>query len=312
MELRHLRYFVAVAEALSFSRAAASLRLAQPSLSTQIRDLENDLGLQLLERNRNRVALTDVGAIFLKEAKQVLARAEKAVARAHEAAAGRAGELRIGSMGPLTISFLPTCLHRLHVALPKARVNVTEMGPPEQIAQIDLGRLHVGFVPAPFATLSARKRLTTQVILRSPLTILISEHHPLAAKGIVKLRDLEKEIFLHIYMFGSDAQRFWTQEICEARGFSPRFGVGATNADNLVTLVAAGEGVALIPRFAERPNAPGCIGLKLSDKGLKYELLAVYNERFPSGLRDTLLKIVEEEAGKLEKKLTEIEKRKSG
>src|SRR5882757_2096681 len=135
MELRHLRYFVAVAEALSFSRAAASLRLAQPSLSTQIRDLENDLGLQLLERNRNRVALTDVGAIFLKEAKQVLARADKAVARAHEAAAGRAGELRIGSMGPLTISFLPACLHRLHVSLPRARVSVLEMGPPEQIAQ---------------------------------------------------------------------------------------------------------------------------------------------------------------------------------
>jgi DNA-binding transcriptional LysR family regulator len=309
MELRHLRYFVAVAEALSFSRAAASLRLAQPSLSTQIQDLENDLGLQLLERNRNRVALTDVGTIFLKEAKQVLARAEKAVARAHEAAAGRAGELRIGSMGPLTISFLPACLHRLHVSLPRARVSVQEMGPPDQISQIDLGRLHVGFVPAQFTTLSARKRLTTQPILRSPLAILISEHHPLAEKGIVKLRDLEKETFLHIYMFGSDAQRFWTQEICEQKGFSPRFGVGATNADNLVTLVAAGEGVALIPRFAERPDAPGCIGLKLADKGLKYELLAVYNERFPSGLRDTLLKIVEDEAGKLEKKLAEAEKR---
>ena len=310
MELRHLRYFVAVAEALSFSRAAVSLRIAQPSLSTQIRDLENDLGLQLLERNRNRVALTDVGAVFLKEAKQVLSRADKAVARAHEAAAGRSGELRIGSMGPLTISFLPQCLQRLHMALPRARVNVLEMGPPEQITQIDLGRLHMGFIPGPFATISARKRLSTQVILNSPLTILMSEHHPLAEKGIVRLRDLEKETFLHIYMFGSDAQRFWTQEICQKKGFSPRFGAGATNADNLVTLVAAGEGVALIPRFAERPNAPGCVGLKLADKGLHYELLAVYNDRFPSGLRDTLLKIVEDEAGKLEKHLAEIEKRK--
>lgn len=300
MELRHLRYFVAVAEALSFSRAATRLRLAQPSLSTQIRDLEEELGLELLERNRNRVALTDAGAVFLKEARAVLARAEKAVARAKEAAAGTTGELRVGSMGPLTISFLPACLTRLHAALPKARISVTETGPSDQLTQIFAGRMHIGFVPEIFAKLSAGKRLAVRNILRSPLIVLVSEHHPLAKRGTVRLRDLEDETFLHILMYGSDAQRVWTREICRSIGFMPQFGSAASNAENLVSMVAAGEGVALIPKIAERTGTPGCAALLVSDKGLHYNLCAVYDENFPSGLRDTFLGIVEEEAKKVE------------
>ncbi len=303
MELRHLRYFVAVAEALSFSRAATRLRLAQPSLSTQIRDLEDELGLELLERNRNRVALTDAGAVFLKEARAVLARAEKAVARAKEAAAGTTGELRVGSMGPLTIGFLPACLTRLHAALPKARISVTETGPSEQITQIFAGRMHIGFIPEIFAKLSAAKRITVKNILRSPLIVLVSEHHPLAKKGTVRMRDLEDETFLHILMYGSDAQRVWTREICRSVGFLPQFGSAASNAENLVSMVAAGEGVALIPKIAERTGTPGCVALRVADNGLHYNLCAVYDENFPSGLRDTFLRIVEEEAQKVEKRV---------
>lgn len=301
MELRHLRYFVAVAEALSFSRAATRLRLAQPSLSTQIRDLEDELGLELLERNRNRVALTDAGAVFLKESRAVLARAEKAVARAKEAAAGSTGELRVGSMGPLTISFLPACLTRLHAALPKARISVTETGPSDQLAQIFAGGMHMGFVPGIFAKLSAAKRLTVREILRSPLIVLVSEHHPLAKRGTVRLRDLEDETFLHILMYGSDAQRVWTRETCRGIGFLPHFGSAASNAENLVAMVAAGEGVALIPKIAERTGTPGCAPLLVADTGLHYSLCAVYDEKFPSALRDTFLTIVEEEAQRVEK-----------
>lgn len=301
MELRHLRYFVAVAEALSFSRAATRLRLAQPSLSTQIRDLENELGLQLLERNRNHVALTDAGTVFLREARAVLTRADKAVARAKEAAAGTTGELRVGSMGPLTISFLPACLTRLHAALPKARISVVETGPSDQLAQIAAGRAHIGFIPEIFAKLSAAKKLAVRNILCSPLIVLVSEHHPLAKNTTVRLRDLEDETFLHILMYGSDAQRVWTREICRSIGFLPQFGSAAANAENLVTMVAAGEGVALIPKIAERTGTPGCAALLVTDKSLHYNLCAVYDENFPSALRDTFLGIVEEEAQKVEK-----------
>src|SRR3954452_24858941 len=114
MELRHLRYFVAVAEELSFSRAAGRLRLAQPSLSAQIRDLEEELGFPLLDRSRNHVFLTDAGRVFLHESKELLERAEAAIKRAWEAARGRAGELRVGTVAPLTLSFLPASLSVFH------------------------------------------------------------------------------------------------------------------------------------------------------------------------------------------------------
>jgi LysR family hca operon transcriptional activator len=300
MELRHLRYFVAVAEALSFSRAATRLRLAQPSLSAQIRSLEDDLGLQLLERDRNRVALTDAGAVFLKEARQVLARADKAVARAREAAEGKTGELRVASMGPLTFNFLPACLTRLHAELPAAKVNITEMSASDQLTQVTSGRVHLGFVPAPFPSLGAGKKLAAQLILKSPLAIVMSTGHPLASQKSIRLNALEDETFVPITMFGTDAQRIWSQEVCRKSGFLPRFGPAASSPDNLVTLVAAGSGVALIPKIAERMSSPGCITVPVADRGLRYELYALYDDRFPSVLRDRFLAIVTDEAVKVQ------------
>ena len=295
-----MRYFVAVAESLSFSRAATKLRLAQPSLSAQVRSLEDELGLRLLERDRNRVALTDAGAVFLKEARQVLARAEKAVARAKEAAEGKSGELRVASMGPLTFSFLPACLTRLHADLPGAKVIVTELAASEQLSQVNAGRVHLGFVPDPFPRLAEGKQLTAKRILLSPLVIVMSTGHPLAERSSVNLAELERETFIHILMFGTDAQRIWSQEVCRKAGFTPRFGNAATSADNLITMVAAGSGIALIPKIAERFDSPGCVTVPVADKGVRYELFALYDNRFTSALRDRFLAIVDEEAIKMQ------------
>lgn len=301
MELRHLRYFVATAEALSFSRAASKLRLAQPSLSTQIRDLEEELGLQLLERGGNHVSLTDAGSVFLKESKAVLARVDKAVARAHEAAAGLAGELRVASMGPLTVGFLPACLQHFHQVRPAARLKVMEMAPSDQLAEIAAGRLHVGFVPSLFTRLANAKPLDLELILTSPLVVLMSPDHPLAGRKGLRLRELEGNVFLHVILFATDAHRAWTQDVCRRHGFSPRFGSAAGNAENLVSLVATGEGVALIPRIADRIRSAGCRVVPVTDKNLVYELYAVTNARIPSALRGAFLDSVRQEAALAEK-----------
>lgn len=306
MELRHLRYFVAVAEALSFSRAAISLHVAQPSLSTQIRDLENELGLTLLHRDRTRVALTDAGAVFLREARQVLARAETAVKRAREAAEGQAGTLRVATMGPLTFSFLPACLTRFRAGNPGVRVTVSEMAPSEQLERIARGEIHAGFVPAPFPRLADAKRLTTTKILRSPLVMMMAPEHPCARPSGVRLRDLADETFLHIRLYGIDAQRIWTQEVCRKAGFQPRFGAGAVNPENLIGMVAAGEGIALIPMIAQRAPAPGCAYIPILEKNLPYELLAVSNPRLPSALTERFLKIVAIEAAATERELGKV------
>jgi DNA-binding transcriptional LysR family regulator len=305
MELRHLRYFVAVAEQLSFSRAAVHLHLAQPSLSSQIRDLENELGFRLLDRDHNRVALTDAGAIFFRESRQLLASAETAVKHAREAADGQSGELRLASIGPATFSFFPTCLARFRAANSGARVTVTEMAPSEQLDRIARGEIHAGFIGAHFHQLSGARHLKAVKVLRSPLVVMIAPEHPLASGPVVRLSDLANEIFLQLRLYDADSGRIWTQEICRKAGFIPRFGAAALSIDNLTSMVAAGEGVALIPKLSLRGPTPGCAYLPIAEKNLCLELLAVSNPHFHSDLVERFLEIVATEAAAVEQRLQE-------
>lgn len=127
MELRHLRYFVAVVEARSFRRAAERLHVAHPALSRQIHDLEDELGLKLLQRNSRRVELTEVGRGFLRDAQRTLASAQRAIAEAHEVAAGQRGRLSIGTIAPLTHAFLPEALARFRERFPLVEVTVLHL-----------------------------------------------------------------------------------------------------------------------------------------------------------------------------------------
>jgi DNA-binding transcriptional LysR family regulator len=274
-------------------------------LRTQIRDLEHELGFRLLNRDHNRVALTDAGAVFRREARQVLARVDTALKRARAAAAGEGGELHVATMGPLTFSFVPACLARFRADIPKARVTVAEMAPPDQLTRIARGDIHVGFIPAPFPRLAGARHLKAEKVLRSPLVVMLAPEHPLAAGSNVRLRDLAGETFLHIRLFETETQRLWTHEICRKAGFTPRFGAAAVNPDNLITMVAAGEGVALIPKVAQRGPAPGCVYMPIAEKNLFYELLAVCDPAHESGLVRRFLEIVIAEALAVEKRLHE-------
>lgn len=133
MELRHLRYFVAVADELNFRKAAERLNVTRPALSKQIKDLEEETGLHLLERDTVSVALTDAGSVFLAEARAILSDVENAVALAREAQDGRRGELRIGSAGQIAASFLPEALRAFRSTFPDVEVVFVEMTPPEQL-----------------------------------------------------------------------------------------------------------------------------------------------------------------------------------
>ena len=136
MELRHLRYFVAVAEELSFRRAAHRLHVSHPALSQQVHDLENELGLKLFERNSRRVELTEAGRAFLIGARRALAAAKEAVTQAQEAAKGDRGRLVIGSIGPLTSSFLPVALARFREQRPLVEVTVLNMNNRAQVEAV--------------------------------------------------------------------------------------------------------------------------------------------------------------------------------
>lgn len=187
MELRHLRYFVAVAEELSFTRAAARLRTAQPSLSQQIRHLEKELGVTLLDRNRHRVAVTNAGRVFLQQAKDILARVEHAGRLARQAADGRAGELAVGTFPSADVRILPALRPLVAEHLPDLRLVLHSKYAVEPIAGLESGVLDVAFIRGPLET----DGLEAVELLRERLVIVLPSHHALARRKSIPVKSLD-------------------------------------------------------------------------------------------------------------------------
>lgn len=166
MELRHLRYFVTVAEELHFGRAAERLHLSQPPLSMQIKALESEIGTQLLERSRRKVELTPAGAVFLREAREILGRVEQATAAAQRAGRGEIGELSVGFVTIADYNVLPLVLSEFRARHPGVRLNLREATTDAQVRDLAGQRIDVGFVLSPVQD----DRLATRPLLREPLS----------------------------------------------------------------------------------------------------------------------------------------------
>src|SRR5919106_428717 len=149
MELRHLRYFIAVAEQLNFRRAAEQLHVAQPPLSKQIRDLEDELGVQLFQRSKRRVQLTEVGRVFLGEARETLNQAEQAARAARRANCGEIGRLIVGFVMSATCSVLPDVVRMFRKRYPGVELVMEESSTGQAIEDLHSRRLHVAFVRQP-------------------------------------------------------------------------------------------------------------------------------------------------------------------
>ena len=187
MELRHLRYFVAVAEELSFTRAATRLRTAQPSLSQQIRQLEKSLGVKLLDRTRQHVALTNAGRTFLQQAKDVLARVEHAGRLAKQAAEGRAGELSVGTFPSADVRILPALRPLVAEHMPDLRLILHSKYAVEPIAGLESGVLDVAFIRGPLEA----EGLEGVELLREQIVIVLPSHHALARRKIIPVKSLD-------------------------------------------------------------------------------------------------------------------------
>jgi LysR family hca operon transcriptional activator len=187
MELRHLRYFVAVAEELSFTRAAARLRTAQPSLSQQIRQLEKSIGVRLLDRSRHHVGLTNAGRIFLQQAKDILARVEHAGRLAKQAADGRAGELSVGTFPSADVRILPALRPLVAEHMPDLRLILHSKYAVEPIAGLHSGTLDVAFVRGPLEA----HGLESVELLREQLVIVLPAHHALARRKAIPVKSLD-------------------------------------------------------------------------------------------------------------------------
>jgi DNA-binding transcriptional LysR family regulator len=259
MELRHLRYFVAVAEELHFGRAAERLHIAQPPLSRQIRDLEREVGTPLFERVPRGVELTAAGRAFLPEARLTLAQAERAQRTAQRAARGEIGRLRVAFVEAATYSgILPDVLGFFRMHLPNIGLSLFEMTSLQQGDAFREGRIDLGILHSPPA--DAERWLHVEPIYADPLVAAIPESHRLAgrpARARLALADLAAEPFvlpprsLNAAVYDDVIAR------CRAAGFSPRVVQEAVGWHTLVGLVAAGVGVAFVPRSLALLRRPG-------------------------------------------------------
>lgn len=249
MEVRQLRYFVAVAEELHFGRAAKRLHVTQPPLSQAIKQLEAEVGTPLLERTSRRVALTDAGRAFLPEARQVLAALDRSTAAAREAAEGRIGTLRLGVVPTAARAVLPALLRRYRERAPRVRLDVHELGTARQLGLLREGRLDAGIgrdvgVDEP--------GVTAAVLLREPLVAV----RPLGVgrpAGRVALTDLAELPLVGVTAHGSPRLHHLVTAAFAGVGAHPRVVQEVDQLDTVLALVAAGVGAALLPRSAVDP-----------------------------------------------------------
>ena len=255
MELRHLRYFVAVAEALHFGQAAARLRIAQPSLSHQIRQLEAEVQTTLLNRTKRHVELTEAGRLFLQESREILARADRAALIARRAARGEAGRLRVGvgfCMDQAAITAAVTAFHLRHGSI---RVDVQTVAVPLQIAALRDDRLDVGFVRAPMSD----PALETQIVASEPLVAALPARHRLLRKKKIALAGLANDAFLIVPRDAVPVFHDAVLRACREAGFVPHVLHEADQLPMLLGMVAAGHGVALVPAAARKTKARGVV-----------------------------------------------------
>ncbi len=259
MELRHLRYFVAVAEELHFGRAARRLHLAQPPLSQQIRSLEEKLGVRLFHRTSRRVDLTAEGHLFLDHARLVLGQAARAVEMVRAVGRGEGGRLRIGFVASSLYSIVPAILRDFHHGHPKVEIRCFEMNPPRQIQALRQREIDVGFV----RTLVKEDDLMSHLLVKESLVLALPAEHPHAGGAHAQLAQFANESFVLIARANAPAYYDSLINVCREAGFTPRAGQEAGEWQTVLALVAAGLGVALVPASLRNWQRPGVAYLAL-------------------------------------------------
>ena len=217
MELRHLRYFVGVAEALSFTKAAEKLHTAQPSLTRQIKDLEDELGVRLLNRTKQKVSLTDEGRSFFGDAKRLLALAAETVESVRRLHSGEVRALNVGYVSNLFYDLLPKTLASFHQSFPTISVNLFDMSCGEQFQALENGKLDLGFVGLHEPI--ARRGLEFRTIASYKTVVALPEDNPLAGKTTIELKALAPMFFIGMSEASYPGYRDWLTKTCHGRGF---------------------------------------------------------------------------------------------
>jgi DNA-binding transcriptional LysR family regulator len=296
MELRHLRYFVAVAEALSFTKAAANLRLAQPSLTRQVRNLEEEIGVRLLDRANKRVTLTDNGRQFLYAAGKVLALCAESVAAVQRLDRGESAQLDIGYVANIHYGLLPATLGAFRKLRPRVALNLFDLSSAEQFQALESRKIDLGFVGVRPERPSAD--LHSECVAHDTMLVALPVRHPLARKAKVKLADLAPLFFIGMSAKTHPGAREWLLATCESAGFTGNILQEADAEPTAIKFVADGLGVSFMPEQVTSLPHEGVVFRPLSPPLRRESTIAWRGDNSSQPLQD-YIRIVKELSHKL-------------
>lgn len=288
-ELRQLRYFVAVAEEGSLTRAASRLHVAQQSVSQQIRALESQLGATLFVRTTRGVRLTAAGTVLLREARPVLAQVERAVEAVRRAGRGEADELRVGFLASVANYMMPPVIRTFRARHPGTSLRAEEVTIARLVARLRDGRLDVGLSRPPLVD-----DLASEVILREPVAAVLPEGHPLAGRETLELADLADEPWV---LTPRSSWPPWHRKYdvdFALAGYRPRVVERGTGPQSLLALVAAGVGVTRLPMSARSLRDSGVVFVPLA--GDQADVVLVWRPDAPNAAVPLLREVVRQVA----------------
>jgi len=274
MELRHLRYFAAVADELNFTRAAQRLGITQPSLSSQIRQLETEMGTSLLRRETRGVELTDAGKLMFEEARVILAEVERAKMGVGRRARGETGKINIGSAGGTYFHpLIPTIIHEFKKKYPNVALTLEQSNTSLSLARVRAGAIDLAFVRPPFSDTDG---LRFEPLVKEPVFIVLPTEHPLSRSKSAPLSALAQE---RIILFTRTINPPVYDDILAAiarAGFSPNLAQEAPQVASAIPMVAAGFGVTLVPKSMSRLRLDGVVFIPIEGPSLSAEICLAY------------------------------------
>lgn len=294
MELRHLRYFLTVAQTLNFTKAAERLHMAQPPLSRQIRDLEAELGVELFDRRGKRLTLSSAGMVFADRAQGILASTDAAVVDSQRAARGEIGHLAVGFFEHIAYTLLPALIREFQQRFPDVSIELRWFTAAEQINALARGEVDVAFVRA----VPADSNLTSTMILREPFVIAIAKDNPLAAKRTISISECANMRVINYRKDVAPDYHAIINQLCALGGFtpSPLFEMGQIYAS--LGLVSSGFGIALVPASVQRVHMDNVVYRPLRERHAVSELLLAWTNPSPSAVLSEFVQLAREIAAR--------------
>ncbi len=295
MDLRQLRYFVAVAEELNFTRAALKLGMAQPPLSQQIMQLERQLGGRLFERNRNGVALTEIGEALFPDAVILLRSAAVLEQKAQLIASGSHGSLKLGFT--VSASFhpvVPGLIRTFRQSWPDVHMDLVENTTVQLFESVRVGAIDVAFVRT---SASPDQNVVVETLLGEPMLVAVPSTHRAANQKTIALESLAEETFIFYPRTVGVGLYRTVVNACEAAGFKPIEGIEAPQLTSVITFVAAGMGISVIPATMSQLQAEGVAYLEIEGASVVAELAIAHRRKPQSTTLQAFLRLVSQELG---------------